>query len=63
MCPNQMEGREQFALTMHDLRVYHEPHIRAASCKSRLESQWETPNFDPPVEPKLVGDRAENWQD
>ena len=25
----------------------HEQHIRAASCRSRLESQWETPNFDP----------------
>ena len=36
---------------------------RAVSCRSSLESQWETPNFDPPVEPKLVGDRAENWQD
>ena len=26
--------------------VYHKQHIRAASCRSRLESQWETPNFD-----------------
>ena len=25
----------------------HEEHIRAASCRSRLESQWDTPNFDP----------------
>ena len=38
-------------------------HIRPADCRSRLERQWETPNFDPPVEPKLVGDRAENCMD
>ena len=41
----------------------HEQHIRAASCGSRLESQWETPNFDPPVEPTLLEGRVENWQD
>ena len=42
---------------------HHKQHIRAASCRSRLESEWETPNFDPLVEPELVGDRAESWQD
>ena len=26
---------------------HHEQHISAASRRSRLESQWETPNFDP----------------
>ena len=37
------------AATNGGLRVitFHEQHIRAASCRSRLESQWETPNFDP----------------
>ena len=25
-----------------------EQHIRAASCKSRLETRWETPNFETP---------------
>ena len=39
----------------------HEQHIRAASCRSHLESEWENPTSPPPVEPKLVGDRAENW--
>ena len=32
----------------------HEQHFRAASCRGRLESQWEFPIFDP-VEPKLGG--------
>ena len=40
-----------------------EQHIRAASCSSRLESQWEAPNFDPPWSQNYWGDRAENWQD
>ena len=28
-------------------RLNHEQHIPAASWRSRLESQWQTPNFDP----------------
>ena len=33
-----------------------EQHIHAASCRSRFEIHWETPNFDPPpVEPTLLG--------
>ena len=31
----------------HALYHYHEQHICAVSCMSRLESQWETFNFDP----------------
>ena len=27
--------------------TYHGQHIRAASCRSGSESQWETPTFDP----------------
>ena len=46
------------------MKCYHEQHIRGASCTSRLESQWEAPKFDPlPVEPTLLRDQVENWQD
>ena len=40
--------------TLRLRRAHHEQHIRAASCMSRLESQWET-QLRPPVEPTLVG--------
>ena len=39
------------------VRTYHEQHI--ASCRSRLESQWETPNFDSPWSQNQWGDRVE----
>ena len=44
----------KFPLTIF-LRNYSEQHIRAASCRSHLESQWETPNFDPPVSQNYWG--------
>ena len=44
------------------LAPFSEQHIGAASCRSRLQSQWDTPNFDLPVELTLLGDEAENWQ-
>ena len=34
---------------------YHEQHIRAASCRSRLESQWETPQLWPPSGANTIG--------
>ena len=33
----------------------HEQHTRAASCRSRLESQWETPTSTQPQEANTVG--------
>ena len=29
------------------LALYHEQHIRTASCRTRFKSQWEIPKFDP----------------
>ena len=52
---------EQRALAEYDSD--HEQHIGASSCRSRLESQWETPQLPPPPQgAKTIGDQAENWQ-
>ena len=38
----------------------HEQHTGAASCRSRFESQWETPNFDHPGSPNYWGIKLKN---
>ena len=45
----------------NDIACDHERHIRAASCRNRLESQLETTNFDPREDETIGGKQAENW--
>ena len=45
---NGISASSQMAIIYRAQGVrWHQQHIRAASCGSRFESQWETPNFDP----------------